>query len=250
MKKILSLIFSALLLFCSLSIFAGCGSIKYFQYQTLEIETEDGKSFIDYNGNRYFYKYEIEVRHYSEKYGLRFNDKQLVGKIYNGILPASLVYVSDLDKESNVLYVKQSSMFSVRGCFLKEGIELPDIFTSSIDNIIISLDSTDKPDGLMNETVCVPTLSPDTTYYDIVDQESVAQLDTTGVEVAFHGYLGIKGYEYLKVQYLAIFEVDNEICIAESQIGLVDIVDYYKVKPEYQEAFRNAMNELNAMQAQ
>ena len=246
MKKILSLIFSALLLFCSLSIFAGCGSIKYFQYQTLEIETEDGKSFIDYNGNRYFYKYEIEVRHYVDKYGLLFNEKQLVGKIYNSFLPASLVYVSDLDKESNVLYVEQSSMFSVRGCFVKEGVELPDIFTSSIENIIISLDFAEKPDGYMNESVYVPTLSPDTTYYDIVDKDSVAEVETDEFEIEFHGYLGIKGYEYLRVRYFAIFEIDNEICIAESW----DVVEYYKVKPEYQEVFRNAMDQLDSMQAQ
>lgn len=247
MKKILSLTFSALLLFCSLSIFAGCNALQYPQYETLEIEkSEDGTAFIAYKGNRYFYNVAIETNHYPQKYGLYINEKQLVGKIYYGIFfPVSLIYVSDLDKDANVLYVQQGSMFSPSGCWLKEGVVLPDMYTASIDNIIISLGDADEIHGLMDESVCVPTLTPNTTYYDIVDQSSLTQLDTKGVEVAIHGYLGIKGYEYLKVQYLAIFEVENEICIAESRIGLVDVVEYYKVKPEYQESFRNAINELN-----
>ena len=258
MKKILRLIFSLLLLFCSLSTFVGCGTgwkefcqdnWLYLQQETLEIEdTEDGRSFIDYNGNRYFYKWEIETDKYPEKYGLYGDEKHLVGKIYNFIYPVSPVYVSDLDKDVNVLYVQKSSIWSFGGCFLKEGVVLPDIYTTPIDIIIISLGDTDRADGLqgfMNERLCVPTLTPNTTYYDIVDQSSRAQIDTKRFEVVFHGYLGIKGFEYLKVQYLAIFEVENEICIAESRASLVDVIDYYKVKSEYQEVFRNAMNELD-----
>lgn len=244
MKKFISFLVVIMILCCAF-LFGGCNYFQYSEYPFLE-KTEE-KNII-YNGNEYIYIGGNTVdRTYLRDdrwYYLDYAKLSPVGSVWHGIiggLPSRcLVYVSDLDIEENILYIDEGYPC----CYVKEGFEFPDIYETNIADIYLGIDRMQILCG-GSKNIFSNSLNAEIVFYDLVESE-VSMIDDSGIEECAQCYFQLENYEFLQCYGMKIYEIEDLLYCQTASTSYGNR-EYYKIKDEYQEAFRNAITELEML---
>ena len=232
-----------IVLFSILSSFSGCAYFVYGDYPFLE--KVEGSSALIYNNSKYIYTQTIKPNYgYKAEYSLNYLDLTMVGKVKDKGSPISLVYTSNFDGEENFLYIKGSAL-SRSGIWVKESFEFPDIYSSEIENIFVGEDYyTSETEA---QRIYLSLEEKGLTYHNIIDTDSAELVLDEELEILAHSFFELKNYKYLKVGYLGIFAIESDLYVSNN-FG-EEGETYHKINNEYQEVFRNAIEELNEMQS-
>ena len=257
MKKLLCLVCS-MLIFSMTFCFGGCGVIKYSQYPTLEWVSSEGNTegYYIYNGKRYYPTDKIGVDDKGDEYCINHHDWELVASRWWLNSMKTPVYVNELDKDENVLYMP--AVYAADVYFVEENFRFPDVYNTEISNIFLATGAMDW--AAKNEVRNYLQYSWDgITYNDLVEEEIIYIERESGTWGGWYRvYLELTNYEYFKSVGVSVAEVDNELymlvnqrkCVERENSSTIFGFDCQKIKPEYYEVFRNAMDQLDSMQAQ
>ena len=189
---------------------------EYHEYPNLYDE-ETGEYI--YDGNVYYEK---------NLHGIGLclaGDKIIVGRgptMYGGCIP---MYKSEYDTEANVLQ-------NAYGYYIKEGITIPkDILSCQIESI--TLKTSENSIKIVWESFFSSLTIKDILKMD--EELEYAQLNERAIMK-----VEIVGYPYLTSNGIGLYDYDGILCLGFN----VDRHKYCRIKDEYQETFRNAINEL------
>ena len=223
-----------------------CGYKEYAGVPKIKtIELSNGEIAISYNGSIYRKNEEITSDNISGEYFLNFEDREVVA-VWNymwlGKLP---IYRSTMDTEKMILQVQEIG--ATPSYYVKEGFELPDIENTEINKVFLQESMYDAEYG----NACreyIDIYEGGLTLYEIVETNE-SMIEDQCVETCF---LELEDYEYLKVGQISVYEADEQLyfCIGEDRTKTEAGYLCHKIKSEYQEVFRNAINQFNSMQAQ
>ena len=245
MKKFISLFLCIMTCFlCS-----SCNYIKYAQYPKMEYDNE----YWYYQGQRYKTVTDFDL----EGFFMVYDHLEIVGRHVDFCGRWAIDYFSNRDTNKNWLSTN-GQMSSYANAF-KVGFELPSFNSPSFDDISIleirivnksylDIIGSDKcPDiGLQvdGEDYVIPFCNEDVSFGDIFDKQ---QLYTYNIprQLAQEGnffYFILKEHPYIAWGDL------YSVIVYEDEIYIYNCVykNLYKINPEYQEVFRNAIEELNA----
>lgn len=157
------------------------------------------------------------------------------------------VYTMSADAEENFLYelyyrdvslVEGGSYAEIkmttRGLFLKEGAELPDVFESVLRHVEVTKET------LVGRTMQVETLldvdfEKPTCLGDILSlEECVIEIDT---RLDVYATFDLADYTWLQLGELAIYKKDGALYLRPNAWK----AEYYKLKDEYQEAYKDML---------
>jgi hypothetical protein len=208
-------------------------------YYVSQAKFTDGLNgdIISYNGALYYrqtrtsdfekYYYEIDLIDFNDP-----NNKQMVGLI-PFIKSIWVIYPDELS--DNVLVVRGKGIS--RSYFFKEGFEFPKHNEAAISKIILSEGGYESITEISDQTIV--------TWSDIVDYSTTIPFDSFQGDI-FSCYGVLKDYSiplYTGQFWVILFE--NVVYIgAERDIRSGDNKVYYKVSDEYQELFKNAMEQI------
>ena len=236
MKKIFCLLLSILMI-SSCLLLGGCNSefahicaiitnqpCEYHDYPFLYNKETGG---IVYNGNVY---YQQDI--YWKGFVLKEDEERvIVGKeihLYGMCMP---IYKSVNDIDANILFPKGSYM-----PYIKEGVTFPDDVLDCEYSKIVLKSANNKKVVVESENFVFPI-----TIDELIKAEdkNVGYAWEYGVaDIEFD----IVGYPYLTSIFTDIYIYDNIIYFCDWD---GDDSRFYPIKDEYQEVFRNAINELN-----
>ena len=237
-KVFLSCCISMTLLFST-----ACGDIEYY-WGKPEVEwfkSSNGEVVVVYNGSHYVRNENIIEDSFQGEYFSNFEEREVVAAFvsYMVIFGRLPMYISTMDSENVVLQIQGIGAMSY---YVKEGFELPNIENTKISRIFLQKGSYDAE----YSTCCreyIDAYEGGLTLYEIVE-ENASMLEGEFVGTC---YLELEGYEYLKVGQFSVREEENQLyfCIGENRKKTEEGYLCYKIKDEYQEVFRDAINELN-----
>lgn len=207
------------------------------------ITLPSGEEAMVYKGSTYIKNENIKLDEFYGGYFANFEELEVVAA-ESTIFGRYPIYASKTDGETMFLRREVTGFIAYR-YYVKEGFELPDVENTKINRIFLQegwydLDSTEA------RRKYIDSYGGGLTLYEIVEEnESILEKNRVGT-----CYLELEGYAYLKVGQINVYEAEGELylCIGEDRHGVEnrrDTYKCYKLKDEYQESFRNAINELN-----
>lgn len=231
MKKT-ALILSAFFLFLG----SGCNYVKYAKYPKLQGDEYEGYLYVNDNIDSY------------KGYFMVYDNLEIIGRHLDLLNCWSIDYFSNRDVEKN--WRSGNGNIQEYANYLKEGFELPNILDSKLLEMRI-------PCGDINESIGVKIDENDTVigFDEEITLQRVVDLQNRYENIEMYNKLITCYFVLREFPYLAwgnrggCVLYENEIYLfcnyrIEENIDGYDSV-YYKIKDEYQETFRNAINELN-----
>lgn len=232
---------------------SGCGHLRNFA-PILKTVKEGEELILIYNEERYISTDFINNESLVNEDGIYLNYEKLIliGVVFAqaGLFKLP-VYVSNIDKDANVLYIVGGPRNSY---YIKETLVFPDIYTTEIANIFITLNNVSELEA--GERQYLSPLWNGLVYSDIIEEEIVYK----DISEWYSGkvYFELLDYKYLKVLDRFIVNVDGELYLTQEvdqwyrENGKVKVKDSaycQRIKSEYQEIFKTAIEELNKMQS-
>lgn len=216
--------------------FRECAGKPEMKWTTLP----SGEKAMVYKGSTYIHNRDIVEDNLYGDYFANFEELEVVAA-KSTIFGRYPVYASRTDGETMILHSQ-----GIGGMFyyVKEGVELPDIENTKINRIFFQKGWYDAMSEARRKYI--DSYGGGLTLYEIVEaNESILEENRVGT-----CYLELEGYAYLKVGKIFVYEAEGELylCIGEDRHGVenrYDAYKCYKLKDEYQESFKNAINELN-----
>ena len=244
MRKTNKIILLLLTLCITLNVNVGCNS-TYSESISIAKETESGT--IIYNGCVYEYREEINRDRYLYEL-LHYNELKVVASLWTGdVIPRKTpVLVSDLDINENILKI-DGPAFGASGYFVKDDFTLPVASDGmEVEKIFIASETT--PISVSNVQGI--------TYNNLFEFTDVVLKIDKKERFKSECYCILKGYEYIRSCRFYLIE-QNDVLYGTRYMNIEDednfsitAFDCRKLKDEYQEVFKTAMNQFNAMQAQ
>lgn len=226
-----------LILFFSL-LGSGCGYIRYAKYPKIDLSNYEGQRYI--SGDIMFDR---------DGYFMIYDNRVIVGRYLNLLSCWSIAYFSNRDTEKN--WLQGNGYNQAYANCLKEGFKLPNILETDILEARIPCRNI-RPDysiGVkVQEDDIVIRFTDGIRIVDILDIENPCQ----GLKMSKDPkscYFVLKEDSYLAWgSYSGIVDYNNELYFEYFGVSFnsdARSVKYYPIKDEYQETFRNAINELN-----
>ena len=221
-------------LFFTLFSLSGC----YINRRIEAVMNQEGERIITYDGKEYRYEIEIYQDCADAVYFANYEDRILIGQAGNFGCAGLPVYFSTKDKERKLIHYHV-----IGGAFyyLEVGVELPDIFASDISALFLQNEMYDSLVQAQREYVSIDSGKK---FFDLI--EEVPQ-EIEG-QIKYACFLELEGFEFLKVGQFYVCESNNILYLRvnEEKFGIGDEAKYYEIKDEYQEAFKIAMERLEA----
>ena len=243
MKKIFSLMIAVVLLFCCTScVLMAELTDQYKEYEKVELDVPTAT--VIYNGMEYVACDVTRDPKWSHRDGFRLNGEQIiVAKRFqtSAYVP---IYVSLYDVEQYLLVDHSGFIYAA-----KKDFALPHIEESPLSSVFIQPISSEETEGFTvldntNGSIYLRDFMSFEMSYDISEGESKRD-GLCGISCVF------EEYQYLRWIFMDLAWIDGEIYCLYNNLGDLAKLEsgYYKVKTEYQEVFRNAIEELNEMQS-
>lgn len=221
-----------------LSIFSTSCGWEYLGYPVIDLESDsNGNVFLVYEGSKYYRTDEIGEDPFVCTYFLNYEEREIIGANEVFVLGRLPVYVSPKDEEKMVIEVR---VIGGPGYFIKEGFELPDIENSIIDKIFLQSGHYDIDNGDAKRSY-IDDYGGDLRLHDIVELEQ----NVIDGQLHYYCYLELENFDFLKIGKYSIIENENCLYLRHELGNPYEEDIYYRIKDEYQETFRNAINELN-----
>ena len=238
--------------------FSSCGYVADYLFEKWKQEVDSYPDLVEIEG--YQDESEIHMLRYNNKeyiicgpitspidadaYYLVMDDAIPAGKIYSNF-NFSALYISQKDIEENVLATLSGCIYAVR-----KGFTLPSFDNATFSKVYLMPNnwSWREPN---ERTVAV---LENTSLMDFIETEMVAEIYAeynnpyaeTFNSCRYRVGCVFSDYEYLSIDSLYVILFDGICYIRYVSLGCGELqYGFYKVKDEYQEAFRSAIDEWN-----
>lgn len=217
--------------------FRECAGKPEMKWTTLP----SGEKAMVYKGSTYIRNRDIVEDYLYGDYFVNFEERTVVAAVTT-IFARYAIYISTMDTENMIL---QNRVVGGIFYYVKEGFELPDIENTKINRIFLQEGCYDAMSEARRKYI--DSYGGGLMLHEIVEANERVLEEPPYVGTCF---LELEGYAYLKVGQISVREAEGELylCIGEDRHGVEnrhDAYKCYKLKDEYQESFRNAINELN-----
>lgn len=215
---------------------SGCGYIRYAKYPKIDIHNYEGQRYIGDDiilHNGYFMIYDNRI---------------IVGRYLDLINCWSLAYFSNRDAEKN--WLQGNGYHQAYASGLKEGFQLPNILETKISEARISCGNIETyfVGVEVKDSDIVISFNDGIRITDILDIENPYEhLEIDNNNRSCYFVLNDEPYLAWGINSEIVLYNDETYFSCGAHCEELDYA-YYKIKDEYQEIFRNAINELNAMQ--
>ena len=250
-KKILCVMMAVLSCFC----FSSCGYVADYLFEKwkqevdsypdlMEVERyqdESGVHMLEYNNKEYIMCDPVSSPIADDAYTLVMDDAVLVCKVY-GAHAFSPLYISRKDIEENVLARMNGRIYAVR-----KGFTLPSLHNDTFSKVYL------RPNGsLVESNERTVAVLENVSLMDFIETEMVAECKMGNPYWDAFSSCGYNmrciffDYEYLAVDSIGVMLFEGISYIRYDGLGCGELENgFYKVKDEYQEVFKNEINEGN-----
>ena len=250
-KKILCVMMAVLSCFC----FSSCGYVADYLFEKwkqevdsypdlMEVERyqdESGEHMLEYNNKEYIMCDPVSSPIADDAYTLVMDDAVLVCKVYDAHAFSPL-YINQKDIEENVLARMNGRIYAVR-----KGFTLPSLHNDTFSKVYL------RPNGsLVESNERTVAVLENVSLMDFMDAERVAECKMGNPYWDAFSSCGYNmrciffDYEYLAVDSIGVMLFEGISYIRYDGLGCGELENgFYKVKDEYQEVFKNEINEGN-----